>query len=265
MRNQEKCGRGSKMNSLSIILFILGAASFIYFLICFCYAGLGTSFTKVWGVLAIMCVVVASILRRLWLQGYVWPTWIKVVVITTFSIGAIVFLLAESVVIYNSNQSAPQQVEYLVVLGAKVNGTKLTGSLWRRLKAAEEYLKDEENQNTKVIVSGGQGQGEDISEAQAMHDYLVEHGIEESRILMEDKSTSTYENILFSRKMIGNDEAKVAIVTNGFHIYRAKAMADKQGMTNVYGLSASSDPIMTFSYYVREGIAVVAYKIKGSI
>ncbi len=265
MSSKEVIDRGRRMNRLSLILFVLGAASFLYFAVCVSYAGLSTSFTKVWGLVSIVCVAASVFLQRLWVHGYVWPVWIKAIIIAVFSICAVLFIFAESVIVYYSNQSAPQKVEYVVVLGARVNGTKLTGSLWRRLKTAEEYLKDEANQNTKVIVSGGQGQGEDISEAQAMRDYLVEHGVEESRIIMEDRSTNTYENIQFSRKIIGNDEASVAIVTNGFHIYRATAMAKKQGMTNAHGLSASSDPIMTFSYYIREGFAVIAYKIKGSI
>ena len=253
------------MNGISSVLFIVGILSLVYFLMCLSHAGLSASFTGVWAVVGAGCVIAGIILHRLWLHGFIWPTWIRVIVITVFSIGALIFVCAEATILYYSNQSAPKQVEYLIVLGARVNGTRITGSLWRRLDAAADYLKESDNKETKVIVSGGQGPGEDISEAQAMHDYLVKEGIDKSRIIMEDKSTNTYENIEFSRKIINNDDAKVAIVTNNFHIYRATTMAKKQGMTQVNGLSASSDPIMTFSYYVREGFAVVAYKLKGSL
>ena len=253
------------MNWLSLVLIIIGAASLLYFVICFSYAGLSASFTIVWGLLGVACVVAGIVLQILKLHGFIWPTWIKVLSISVFLIGAGVFLCAEAVIVYHSNQNAPENVEYLIVLGARVNGTRITGSLWRRLDKTVDYLKEESNKDTKVIVSGGQGKGEDISEAQAMYEYLVKQGIDKSRVIMEDKSTNTYENIQFSREIIQNDDAKVAIVTNGFHIYRATTMARKQGMTNAYGLSATSDPIMTFSYYIREGLAVIAYKVKGTL
>ncbi len=253
------------MNVTSLILLLLGLGSLVYFVICFSYAGLSASFTIVWGMVGAVSIVSGIILRILWLRGFIWPTWIRVTILVVVTLGIAIFLFAESVIVYYSNQDAPNEVEYVIVLGARVNGTRITGSLWRRLNTAADYLSEEQNRDVKVIVSGGQGPGEDISEAQAMHDYLVEKGIEKSRIIMEDKSTNTYENIEFSRKIINNDNAKVAIVTNGFHIYRATSMAKKQGMTEVYGLSASSDPIMRFSYYVREGFAVIAYKLKGSM
>ena len=264
-REKSIVSRGNRMNWVALVLLIMGIAALLYFVICVSYAGLSTSFTIVWGIVGTACVLAGVILRRLSFHGFVWPTWIKVITITVVLIGAVIFIYAESVIVYYSNQSAPNNTEYLIVLGARVNGTRITGSLWRRLNTAAEYLKQESNQDTKVIVSGGQGPGEDISEAQAMYNYLVDAGIDKSRILMEDKSTDTYENIKSSREIIQNDNAKIAIVTNGFHIYRAMRMAEKQGMTNVYGLSASSDPIMAFSYYVREGFAVLAYKLKGSI
>lgn len=257
--------RGKRMNGLSLLLFIVGIASLFYFMICFAYAGLSTSFTMVWGVLGVGCLIVSAVHHRLLLAGFVWPNWIRAIIIAVFVIGAVIFIWAEAVLVYYSNQSAPDNVEYLVVLGARVNGTRITGSLQRRLDAAVDYLKEESNQSTKVIVAGGQGKGEDISEAQAMQDYLTRKGIDKSRIRMEDKSTNTYENIQFSRAIIQDDQARIAVVTNGFHIYRATSMARMQGMTNVYGLSASSDPVMAFSYYIREGLAVIAYKLKGSI
>lgn len=267
MRNGGKSegSRGKRMNKVALILYILGTASLLYFVICFSYAGLSASFTYVWGIGGVLSILVGVILQRLMLHGFVWPMWIKIVVATVLIVGAGLFIYAESLIIYHGNQEAPENVEYLVVLGARVNGTRITGSLWRRLNAAVDYLNEESNPDTKVIVSGGQGPGEDISEAQAMHDYLIEKGIAKDRIIMEDQSTNTYENIKFSREIIQDDNATVAIVTNGFHIYRGTSMAKTHGMTKVSGLSASSDPIMAFSYYVREGFAVVAYKLKGMI
>ena len=146
-------------------------------------------------------------------------------------------------------------MDYLIVLGAQIRGTRITNSLYKRLKTAETYLK--ENPDTLVIVSGGQGSGEDITEAQAMKEFLIENGIREDRILVEDKSTNTHENILYSKKLINRADAKVAVVTNGFHIFRSIGIAKKQGLENVQGLSAPSDPILLVNYYIREVFGVV--------
>lgn len=267
MKNGEKSEKSKEkdMNKVALILYILGIASLLYFVICFAYAGLSASFTIVWGAGGVLSIVAGVILQKIYLRGFVWPVWIKIVAATVVIVGAGLFIYAESLILYYGNQTAPENVEYLVVLGARVNGTRITGSLWRRLNATADYMKQESNQDTKVIVSGGQGPGEDISEAQAMYDYLIGKGVAKDRIIMEDQSTNTYENIKFSREIINDDNATVAIVTNGFHIYRGTSMAKKQGMTRVNGLSASSDPVMAFSYYVREGFAVLAYKLKGLI
>ena len=94
---------------------------------------------------------------------------------------------------------------------------------------------------------------------------MIENGIDEDRILMEDKSTNTNENILYSKKLISKDNAKVALVTNGFHVFRSVSIAKKQGLTNIQGLSAPSDKILTISYYVREVFGVVKYFVFGNM
>lgn len=251
------------MNVLAMLCTVVGVIMLLYFILCFSYAGLSSSFTMIWFLLGIGMFVVRYVI--LYVSGHhiIVPKPIKVVLLTLIAIVILSFTYAEAKIIYHANQKAPEQVEYVIVLGARVKGTTITGSLQRRLDTAVSYLK--ENGNTLVIVSGGKGPGEDITEAQAMYDYLVSHGIESSRITKEEQSTNTLENIKFSREIIQDDAAEVAIVTNGFHMYRATQMAKMQGMTNVYGLAASSDPILKVSYYTREAIAVLVYKIKGQI
>ena len=106
-----------------------------------------------------------------------------------------------------------QNLEYIIVLGAHVQGTRLTLALLERTRRALQYL--EENPETKAVLSGGQGEGEDISEAQAMCNYLVEHGIDRERLILEGRSTSTTENLKFSLEIIGLDHS-VGVVTNNF-------------------------------------------------
>ena len=103
--------------------------------------------------------------------------------------------------------NATYDADYIIVLGSKVNGTKPSYSLQYRIDKAPEYLKSHEK--TIAIVSGGQGKGEDISEALAMKQGLIKQNIAEDRIIMEDKSTSTDENITFSKPLIPADMKKV--------------------------------------------------------
>lgn len=127
-------------------------------------------------------------------------------------------------------------LDYILVLGAQYKKSGPSKALAFRLDKAIEYLN--KNPNTICIVSGGQGYNEPCTEAHGMKLYLIQHGIDSDRILEEDTSTSTIENIIFSQKMIPNN-VTVGIVTNNFHLYRALKIARKQGL-HAYGIAASS-------------------------
>lgn len=139
-----------------------------------------------------------------------------------------------------------------------IHGDVPSPALYERLKVAEEYLRD--NTDLKVMVSGGQGPDEYISEAEAMQRYLLNNGIEEKRIIIEDKSTSTYENIKNSLsiiKEIDNEESpRVLLVTNSFHIFRSKLLANRLG-AKAYGLLAKVPPTILVPQYIREYFAVI--------
>jgi uncharacterized SAM-binding protein YcdF (DUF218 family) len=162
--------------------------------------------------------------------------------------------------------SKPEKnLDYIIVLGAQVRGDKPSKSLYRRIEVAAQYLKD--NPETVAIVSGGMGNGENISEAQCMYEYLIDMGIDGDRIILEDKSTSTEENIDFSMKIIkelSHKDAKVGIITNNFHIFRAKCICQKQGL-QVVGIPAKSDEILLLNYMVREAFGLVEHKLRGII
>ncbi len=99
-----------------------------------------------------------------------------------------------------AQKEVSNEIPYILILGAKLFGDKPSQSLQNRLDVALKYLN--ENPKTKAIVSGGQGEDEDIPEAHSMRNYLVAHGINANRILIEDRSTSTYENLKFSKRFI---------------------------------------------------------------
>lgn len=144
-------------------------------------------------------------------------------------------------------------MDYLIVLGARVKGDMMTKALLFRVEAALEYLR--ENPNTKVIASGGQGPGEDITEAEAMRRYFVANGIDEDRILLEDRSTTTFENLSFSRELVGED-ASVAIVSNDFHVYRASIIGKRLDFAEVHTLAGRTPTIAIFKLWSREYFAV---------
>jgi uncharacterized SAM-binding protein YcdF (DUF218 family) len=155
----------------------------------------------------------------------------------------------------------PERVDYLIVLGARVKGTTPSLSLQYRIDAAAKYLKD--NQTTIAIASGGKGDGEDISEAEAIKNGLIVQGIEEERIILEDKSTDTVENISFSMKLIPNHLKTGLVVSNDFHIYRAKLIAKDLGL-QLAGLPADTPKIAIPKSYSREYLAITKYFIERS-
>ncbi len=151
----------------------------------------------------------------------------------------------------------PENLDYLLVLGARVNGRRPSAALRRRLDKAAWYLR--RNPDTKVIVSGGQGPGEFLTEAKAMKKVLVEYGFDEDRIAMEDESTSTEENLRFCSRMLDKEKLSVGIVTNDFHIYRSICFAKELGYLNCYGVPADSEAVSLLNYMVREFFAVIMH------
>lgn len=115
---------------------------------------------------------------------------------------------------------------YAILLGAKVNKNGDPSlSLQYRLETAVEYL--QKHPHVKVIVSGGQGREEPMSEAERMYTYLLEAGIAKERILQEDASTSTYENLSFSKELLPEGEKGLTIISSDFHLTRAQYLAER--------------------------------------
>lgn len=154
-------------------------------------------------------------------------------------------------------------LDYIIVLGAHVDGTRLTLALLERTRRAFQYLKS--NPNTIAVLSGGKGTGERISEAQAMYNYLTEHGIEGFRLIREEQSTNTKENIAFSLKIIGSTEPSIGIVTNHFHVFRGVAIAKKCGCRQVFPIPSKYRSWRLLFYIPREVLAIIKDKIVGNL
>ena len=169
----------------------------------------------------------------------------------------LLFLCVESRIIRAMTSGGKEKADCVIVLGAQVRGRNITDSLKRRLDRTVQYL--QKFPETRVIVSGGQGPGEAITEADAMEEYLVKNGVDKSLIFKEDKSTSTRENLRFSRKYADVKKEKIGIVTNGFHMYRASLIAGEEGYENICTIPASSNPVYQLNYLVREFFALLQF------
>ena len=171
------------------------------------------------------------------------------------------FLIAEVWILLPGLGEAPAGLDYIVVLGARVDGRVPSGSLRNRIQVASEYLKD--NPDAIAVLSGGQGEGEEITEAQCMYEGLTSRGIDPARLIIEDKSTDTVENLRFSRALIP-EGSSVGLVTNNFHIFRSLAIAKKQEW-DVSPVPVATSFISFPHYMMREFIGVVYHGLRGNL
>ena len=180
-------------------------------------------------------------------------------------IGLIYFCSVEYLIVSNARTDQDPERSYLIVLGAAVHGDRPSLSLYHRLTSALEYL--EQYPNSKAVLSGGQGNGENISEALCMHDWLVSSGIAEERLIMEDRSTSTMENLMFSLEKLKEDGGTpddVAILSSNYHLYRAKEMARSLGMEPAGVCCVPGYPIYTLGMFIREAFGLTHLWVFGN-
>lgn len=222
----------------------------------------GMRFSGALLVAAAAALLLALALNRLAAEHRGW-LWVRRFFYVCLVAGLALLCALESVLIlYGELLGPPPQTEAAIVLGAGVYGRTPSLVLRTRLDAALAYL--EEYPDIPAVLSGGQGPAEEISEAQCMYEYLTERGIDGGRLILEDQSTSTAENLAFSKPLletagIDMDTARVAVVTSSFHIFRAELTARRQGM-KAAGVPAElpvSFAYLTVNYYLREAFALV--------
>ena len=180
-------------------------------------------------------------------------------------IGLLVVAITEAVIIKASFGSPKEQVDYMVVLGAKVRVSGPSASLWDRIYAAADYL--HAHPDTIAIVSGGQGPDEPMAEGQAMYDELVNLGIDPNRIWIEDKATSTWENLNFSLDLIeeksGTRPKKLGVLSSEYHLFRSSLLTRECGVDFV-GIPARTSRIsQMINHFMREVAGVWHYILLG--
>lgn len=201
-----------------------------------------------------LAIIMGSLLlsfKRIYTFLFALP-WFKALVLISFFL----FIVIESFIIVRGFNSPPSQPsDYLIVLGARVKGETPSLALQHRLDKAYEYLIKQPT--TLAILSGGQGPGEAITEAEAMRRYLVHKGIPEERLILEDQSTDTSENLQYAFALIEEPDASITLVTSRFHIFRSQLIAKDLGHS-VHGIGSETLLFLIPNYYLREFFAVLA-------
>lgn len=265
----------------SAVLLLYAVFAFLYTTVIIYASGRATSFLWFWPVTFLIALLAAGGLFLV-LTGRLPRLRQAAVCLSVFFWLLLVVFLGFEAVIFSAGRKAPESgAKYVIILGAQVRGEVPTLVLDARIRAAAEYLS--EHPQAVAVASGGQGSGENISEAEAIKRGLMRLGIAEERILSEERSTSTAENLKFSAEVIAAYETaktalvdgvpeggagfpeKVVLVTNDFHVYRAARLAGKMGYGQVSGLGATDFFAVTIQYYVREFFAIIMESLRGNL
>ena len=236
------------------LLYVIAALSMLYCIGIALFVHFGSYFFLIWGVIGVFCAAWAWVLTHRSVREKI-PRWIRITFRSLVAVGLLFLLILEGMIITQFSATADDGADYVIVLGAQWKTTGPSYVLQKRLDKAMEYL--ERNPETKVIVSGGQGANEPVSEAVGMKGYFIAAGIEPERILTEEASTNTTQNLIFSGELLDKAEDSVVIVTNNFHMFRALAIARKQGYQHVEGLSAGTYLLTVPNNLLREAFGVV--------
>ncbi len=187
------------------------------------------------------------------------------IIVALVCLGLVYFCIVEIPIIKNARTDKEPERPYLVVLGAAVYGDRPSLTLVRRLEGALDYLNS--YPDSVAVVSGGMGPGETVTEAQAMHDWLVGHGVAEERIILEAEATSTLENLSNSYEIIrarGDEpDGNVAVVSSAYHLYRAKLISRSLGVEAAGVAAPWGYFFVMLNYFIREAFGVTKLWILG--
>lgn len=243
---------------LDIISIVIGILCILYFLyLSFVYGFFVISFS--WIFLLVGSILTAYSAYELYKKQYIlhfFPIWIQRCILTLLTFSILFFVSVEGYILYQGQQQDTASQSTAIVLGAQLNGRSISRLLRYRLDAAVEFANI--NPESYIIVSGGKGAGEEISEASAMRIYLIEHGVAQERILIEDKSTNTLENIQYSARILDQHKElksnqEITIISNSFHLARAKLIAQRSNVAKkCYTYRAKTDLDLAPVFYVRE-------------
>ena len=223
------------------------------------------------GFLGLCCFAIAALLVCYFLVGilrqhHMVAGKLLILILNCFlCFGLLVFGITELIVLNASRGQPETDCPYIVVLGAKVNGTSPSLSLNDRIRAAESYLKA--HPDTIAVLSGGQGPDEGIPEAECMFNELTARGISPDRLWLEPNSTSTWENLKFSLDIIeektGIRPDSIGLISSEYHLFRAGLFAKNCGVEAIGIPAVTSWPSIRLNYFLREAAGVWHYILLG--
>lgn len=189
------------------------------------------------------------------------PLWLKALLALLLA-GVLAFGALFGAVLYGAYDHVRGDPQVMIILGCQVKPWGPSILLQDRLDKALDYLED--HPELTIVVSGGQGKDEPISEAQCMYDYLTEHGVDGAQILLEDQSGNTVENLRNSRELLAREgydtSGDMVVVSNGFHLTRVRMLWDRVwgGDGELSTLAAPSSHVPSrLKMYLREPLALV--------
>lgn len=239
---------GKAIGSLFIIL---GIINILYFLVCTVTFKMYINFTGFFVVLGVVCILLGFIYKKYKFKK------IHYVFRGILCLILCVFVFTEAILAYNGKVEYKGKLDYIVVLGAGIKGRTMLSTQYERVQRAMKYVKD--NPNVKIVVSGGKGYGESITEAEAMKEYLLNKGVKSENIIVEDKSKNTFQNLKNTKgildKLSNGKSMKVGVVTSSFHITRARLLGKRVGL-ELYGIPAPIKTLLIPQCYVREFFAL---------
>ena len=245
---------------MGIALVVIGIACILYGVLVM-LVGSGTWFFAFWyGLGALMLIAAWVVLTGRWDAFSSAAKHVVEGVVAAMLVG---FAITQVAILQDFGDKGEPNLDYIVVLGAQVYERGPSVVLQYRLDAAYDYLVA--NERTKCIVSGGQGRNEHTAEANVMADYLIGRGIDAARVIREDASKNTDQNIANSMAFFNPAVDRVGIVTNNFHLFRALALARKAGIANVSGIAAGSSPLYLPNNMVRESLGLAKDFIAGNL
>ena len=230
---------------LGLIFTIIGVLSIIYG-IAMALGAHGTMFFVIWFVFGAVMIACGVLKFRNVMLPHVPLLIVRIVVVILL----LLFICVEGLIFSDFHRKTGLGADYLIVAGAQVYSYGPSPVLKFRLDAAAEYLLS--NPGTKCIVTGGKGSNEVRPEAEVMADYLIGKGITADRIIIENRSTTTTENMKNAAELFDTTNSTTAIVTNNFHLFRSMRIAKKQGIKNVSGIAADSTLLYLPNNLLRE-------------
>lgn len=261
---------------MSIILIISGILFIAYDFILIClnpgtFWDIVFSFTHIWEVLGIY-LIFCGVYRIKTGHSFwsIWKKWIKITIVSLFSVCGIISVINLCLILRPSVASVEEKADYVILLGGGIDKDgKLPASVITRVEKAAEYLNH--NPESICVVTGGTLKWLPYPEAPELKNQLVLRGVEENRILVEDKALDTIQNFQLSVKMLSEykkaDVSEILktstiIVTSRFHLRRAERLAHRIGFTDIKGIPAKCPAIYVLHNYFREICAYVKLNLR---